>query len=62
MEVIKRDGTRVKFIASKVQTRVTKTAKGLKVDADMILLDVFKGISDSISASEIDSLISEISA
>lgn len=62
MEVIKRDSTKVKFIASKVQTRVTKTAKGLKVDADMILLDVFKGISDSMYASEIDSLISEVAS
>ena len=62
MEVIKRDGARVKFIASKVQTRVVKTAKGLKVDADVILLDVFKSISDSILASDIDNLISEISA
>lgn len=62
MEVIKRDGTKVKFTASKVQTRVVKTAKGLKVDPDMILLDVFKGISDTISASDIDNLISEVSA
>ena len=62
MEVIKRDGSKVKFIASKVQTRVAKTAKGLKVDSDKILLDVFKGISDTISASDIDNLISEVSA
>lgn len=62
MDIIKRDGTKVKFTASKLQTRVTKTAKNLKVDADMILLDVFKGISDNITTSEIDNLISEISA
>lgn len=62
MEIIKRDGTTVKFTASKVQTRVAKTARGLKVDADMILLDVFKGISDSMYASEIDSLISEVAS
>ena len=62
MEVIKRDGSKVKFTASKVQTRVVKTAKGLKVDSDRILLDVFKGISDTILASDIDNLISEVSA
>lgn len=62
MEVIKRDGSKVKFTASKVQTRVVKTARGLKVDSDMILLDVFKGISDTILASDIDNLISEVSA
>lgn len=62
MEVIKRDGSSVKFIASKLQTRVVKTAKGLKVDSDLILLDVFKGISESMSTSDLDSLISEVAS
>ena len=62
MEIIKRNGTKVKFVASKLQTRVEKTAKGLKVDAHTILLDVFKGIADNMTTSEIDNLISEVAA
>jgi ribonucleoside-diphosphate reductase alpha chain len=62
MEIIKRDGSKVKFIASKLQTRVEKTAKTLNVDAHTILLDVFKGVSDNMTTSEIDNLIAETSA
>ena len=62
MDIVKRNGTKVKFIASKVQTRVEKAAKGLKVDPHTVLLGVYSGIADNIKTYEIDELIAKISA
>lgn len=62
MDIVKRNGTKVKFIASKVQTRVEKATKGLKVDPHTVLLGVYSGIADNIKTYEIDELIAKISA
>jgi ribonucleoside-diphosphate reductase alpha chain len=62
MDIVKRDGTKVKFTASKVQTRVEKASKGLKVDPHTVLLGVYSGIADSMKTYEIDELIAKISA
>ena len=62
MDIVKRDGTKVKFTASKVQTRVEKASKGLKVDPHTVLLGVYSGIADNMKTYEIDELIAKISA
>lgn len=62
MNIVKRDGTSVKFIASKVQTRLEKASKGLKVDPHKVLLDVYSSIVDGMTTYEVDQLISKISA
>lgn len=60
MNITKRDGSKVKFVASKVQTRVEKAAKGLNVEPHKVLMAVYGSISDNMTTSEIDNLISEI--
>ena len=60
MYITKRDGSKVKFVASKVQTRVEKAAKGLNVEPHKVLMAVYGSISDNMTTSEIDNLISEI--
>lgn len=62
MDIIKRSGQKVKFIASKVQSRVEKAAKGLKVDAHSVLLDVYSGIADNMTTSDIDELIAKVAS
>jgi ribonucleoside-diphosphate reductase alpha chain len=62
MDILKRDGTKVKFTASKVQTRVEKASKGLKVDPHTVLLGVYSGIADNMRTYEIDELIAKVSA
>lgn len=62
MDIIKRNGEKVKFTASKVQTRVEKASKGLKVNPHSVLLDVYSGIADNMTTTQIDELIAKVAA
>lgn len=60
MKIIKRNGRSVQFNPNKIFRRIKEQAKGLKVDATEIFVEVTSGIADKMKTVEVDNLIAEI--
>lgn len=64
LQIKKRDGSLVAFNPTKIYSRIKKSGKGLKVNADEIFIKVITSVPTEgvISTKELDKLVSEISA
>lgn len=62
MNIIKRDGSVQKFIASKVQSRVEKASKGLNIDRHKVLMEVYSSMADDMTTMQVEELIATVSA
>lgn len=64
LQIKKRDGSLVSFNPTKIYSRIKKSGKGLKVNADEIFIKVITSVPTEgvISTKELDKLVSEISA
>lgn len=64
LTIQKRDGKGVSFDPKKIQNRIKKAAKGLKINSDEIFIKVITSMptEGSIKTSELDKLVCEISA
>lgn len=62
MKIVKRNGESTNFSPNKILTRIKQTGKGLKIDADVLAIEVQTYLYDGITTIAIDDQIAKLAA